>query len=88
MSDITSNDCEGSCMYSTYRIKANEIDNNFLKGIKEMFKDREIEIVVHDVEDETEYLLKTENDKKHLLNAIKNVETKKNLVEVEVTELK
>jgi len=75
-------------MYSTYRIKANEIDNNFLKGIKEMFKDREIEIVVHDVEDETEYLLKTENNKKHLLNAIKNVETKKNLVEVEVTELK
>ena len=39
-----------------------EIDDSFLKGIKEMFKDKEIEIVVHDVEDETEYLLKTENN--------------------------
>jgi antitoxin YefM len=74
-------------MYSTYRVKANEINKNFWEGIKEMFKDREIEIVVQDVEDETEYLLKTDANKKHLLKAVKNVENRTNLVEVETAGL-
>ena len=74
-------------MYSTYRVKANELNKHFWEGIKEMFQDREIEIVIHDVEDETEYLLKTDANRKHLLKAIKNVESKKNLIEVETAEL-
>ena len=78
---------EGILMYSTYRIKANEINQHFMNGIKEMFQDREIEIVIHDIEDETDYLLKTDANKKHLLKAIENVEKKKDLVEVEATEI-
>ena len=74
-------------MYSTYRIKANEINQHFINGIKEIFQDREIEIVIHDIEDETEYLLRTDANKKHLLKAIKNVENKKDLIEVEAEEL-
>lgn len=71
-------------MYSTYRIKANEIDLNFLEGIKKMFQEREVEIVIQDIEDETEYLLKSSTNKRFLLEAIQNVEAGKNLVDVEI----
>jgi len=74
-------------MYSTYRLKASELNSAFLETLKKLFKNREIEIVVHDVEDETEYLLATEANKKHILKAIKNVEKRKNLVHVKVVDL-
>jgi antitoxin YefM len=46
-----------------------------------LFGDRQIEIVVSSV-DETDYLLSNEANRSHLLRAIKNVEERKNLVEV------
>jgi hypothetical protein len=36
-------------MYSTYRLKASELNATFLETLKKMFKNREIEIVVHDM---------------------------------------
>lgn len=33
-------------MYAIYKMKANELDNKFLKALKAMFKDKELEIVV------------------------------------------
>ena len=44
-------------MSTVYRLKARELDANFLAQIKETFGDKEIEIVVSEL-DETEYLLK------------------------------
>ena len=41
-----------------------------------MFKDSEIEIVIHEVEDETEYLLKSSANKAHLLQAISKPKSK------------
>jgi antitoxin YefM len=78
---------KGEHMYSTYRLKASELNSTFLETLKKMFKNREIEIVVHDVEDETEYLLSTEANKKHILKAVKNVEKRKNLVHVQAVDL-
>ena len=68
-------------MQTIYRLKASELDNDFLEGLKATFKDKEIEIIVYEV-DETDYLLKSDANKVRLLKAIENVNNKTNLVEV------
>jgi antitoxin YefM len=73
-------------MQTTYRLNVNELDENFLEGLKATFKDKEIEIIVSEV-DETEYLLKSPANKKRLLQAIENVNNNTNLVEVELENL-
>jgi antitoxin YefM len=73
-------------MSTIYRLKANEIDRNFLEEIKATFGDKEIEIVVSEF-DETEYLLQSEANKNRLLGAIKNVGKGKNLVEINLQDL-
>ncbi|MDR3334935.1 MAG: hypothetical protein LBT13_08645 [Treponema sp.] len=60
-------------MQSTYRLWADEITDNFLKGLKNTYQDKEIEIIVQEVEDETAYLLKSEANRKHLLKAVEDV---------------
>jgi hypothetical protein len=44
-------------MYTTYRLRADEITDNILKGIKDIYQNKEIELIVQEVQDETEYLL-------------------------------
>lgn len=73
-------------MSTIYRLKANEIDRNFLEEIKATFGDKEIEIVVSEF-DETEYLLQSEANKNRLLEAIKNVGKRKNLIEINLQDL-
>lgn len=73
-------------MQTTYRLNVNELDENFLEGLKTTFKDKEIEIIVSEV-DETEYLLKSPANKKRLLQAIENVNNNTNLVEMELENL-
>ncbi len=42
-------------MYSVYRLKAQELDDRFLEALKALFKEKEIEIAVSEVqEDENE----------------------------------
>jgi len=53
-------------MTTTYKLNGNQLSEDILRSIKEAFKDKEIEIVVSDSVDETEYLLSTEANKKHL----------------------
>jgi antitoxin YefM len=60
-------------MYATYRLRADEITDNFLKAIKDAYQDKEIEITVQEVEDETAYLMKSEANRKHLLEAVEEV---------------
>ena len=71
-------------MLAIYKLKASEINESFIETIKKMFKDREIEIVIHEVEDETEYLLKSPANRKHLLKAIASVNRGKNLEELSI----
>ncbi|MEZ4866793.1 MAG: hypothetical protein R3C14_36065 [Caldilineaceae bacterium] len=73
-------------MQSVYRLNAEELDYQFLESLKSLFKNKEIEIIVSEV-DETAYLLSTVANRKHLLSAIKNIESGTNLVTVDIDEL-
>jgi len=74
-------------MYTTYRLHADELSENFIKAVKQTFKDRNIEIIVQEVQDETEYLLSSQANKEHLLRSIQNVANHTNLVKVQMEEL-
>ena len=73
-------------MSTVYRLKASELDRNFLEQIKAIFGDKEIEIIVSEC-DETKYLFKSEINKNKLLKAIENVKDRQNLVEVDLQDL-
>ncbi len=74
-------------MQSTYRVKADELTHDFLEALKAAYRDREIEITVQEVSDETEYLLRSEANRRHLLKAINNAEDRANRVEVPLESL-
>ncbi len=73
-------------MQNIYRLKASELDHHFLEGLKATFQDKEIEIIVYEV-NETDYLLKSEGNKNRLLKAIENVNSGTNLVEASIEDL-
>jgi antitoxin YefM len=64
-------------MQSSYRLKANELDEKFLAGLKETYKDKDIEIIIYEV-NETEYLLQSEVNRQRLMQAKTNVDNKTN----------
>ncbi|MDR1748129.1 MAG: hypothetical protein LBR47_03630, partial [Spirochaetaceae bacterium] len=53
-------------MYSSYTVKADELTEGFLKGLKETYREKKIEIVVYEVDDETDYLMRSEANREHL----------------------
>lgn len=69
-------------MYIIDKFYANDLDSRFIESVKAQFKDKEIDIVVSECEDETEYLLKSPENKRRLLESIKNVEKGQNLHEI------
>ncbi|MEC4986578.1 MAG: hypothetical protein SAJ37_17720 [Oscillatoria sp. PMC 1068.18] len=73
-------------MSTVYRLKANEIDSSFLEEIKAAFGDKEIEIIISEL-DETEYLFESEKNKKQILKAIQNISERQNLVEIDLPNL-
>lgn len=73
-------------MRTIYRLKANELDEKFIQSLKALFKDKDIEIMVSEV-DETAYLFQSEANKERLLKAIENVEKGENLTEVPIGDL-
>ena len=73
-------------MYTTYRLRADELNNDFIEALKTLFKDKEIEIIVTDI-DETAYLLQSEVNKQRLLQAVQNIKNQQHLVEVPLDKL-
>jgi hypothetical protein len=69
-------------METIFKIKASELDLDFIEAIKKLFKNEEIEILISSVPKST----KAERDKKYpqysesLINAIDNVEKNKDLI--------
>ncbi len=70
-------------MHTVYRLNANELDQRFINALKASFPDKEIEILVYEV-DETAYLMASEANPKKLINAIENVKNGSQLIEVDI----
>ena len=67
-------------METVFKLNAKELDMSFIDSIRNLFKDHDIEISIKQVEDETEYLLKSPENKKNILEAITDVKKNKNLI--------
>lgn len=75
-------------MEASYRLKAEELSEAFLNGLKETYRNKEIEIFIQErEEDETEYLLSSEANRRHLERSKAAIESGKGLVEVSIEEL-
>jgi antitoxin YefM len=78
-------------MYTVYRMNARELNNWFLRVLKAMFKDKDIEIIVCEAaqseEDETAYLLRSTANRECLLKAIENIAHNRNLVTINIDDL-
>ncbi|HBX53232.1 MAG TPA: hypothetical protein DEH02_19410 [Bacteroidales bacterium] len=62
-------------MYTTFNIKVSDLDMNFLKALKTLFKNKEsISITVESEMDETEYLLSSDANRKILEQSIAEAE--------------
>jgi len=75
-------------MELTYRLNANELNDEFINTIKKLYKGKELEVTVQVKEDETEYLLKNKANRSQLLSAVKDVKNRKNLRTLDVEKLK
>ncbi len=68
-------------MVTIYRMNMNDLDDRFLEALRALFKDKEVEITVTEI-DETQYLLQGEANRIRLLQAVRNIENGQNLVDV------
>jgi len=84
--NITADEKGLRAMNTIYRLNANELDEKFIQSLKALFRDKDIEIMVSEV-DETAYLFRSEANRERLLKAIENVEKGENLVEVQLGDL-
>ena len=66
-------------METVYQLNADDLNEDFLEGLKLSFKHKEIEIVVYE-RDETAYLLRSPANRAHLLKAITDIEQNRNVV--------
>jgi antitoxin YefM len=70
---------QGEVMETIYQLNADDLNEDFLEGLKTSFKHKEIEIVVYE-RDETAYLLRSPANRSRLLEAVADVEQNRNLV--------
>ncbi len=71
-------------MLATYRINSNENNDMVIRNIFDNFKGKDIEITINEIIDETDYLNSSEENKKRLLTAIKDIENGYNLKFIEI----
>ena len=61
-------------MRTSFRLNEKEFTDEIINLIRTAFKNKEIEIIISDFSDETEYLLSNEVNKKRLLKSMKDIE--------------
>jgi antitoxin YefM len=66
-------------METIYQLNADDLNEDFLEGLKASFKHKEIEIVVYE-RDETAYLLRSPTNREQLLKATADIEQNRNVV--------
>ena len=71
----------------TYRLKPEELNDDFFRTIKQMFLGKEVAITVEEVPDETEYLLSNEANRKHLLQAVEDIKHGRNVHTISIEEM-
>jgi len=69
----------GKIMETIYQLNADDLNEDFLEGLKASFKHKEIEIVVYE-RDETAYLLRSAANRAKLLQAVADIDQNQNLV--------
>jgi len=60
-------------MTATYQLKPHELTEDFLKILNTTFHNRDVTITVEETLDETDFLLQSEANKKHLLAGVQAV---------------
>jgi antitoxin YefM len=66
-------------METIYQLNADDLNEDFLEGLKASFKHKEIEIVVYE-RDETAYLLRSPANRDRLVKAKADIEQNRNVV--------
>lgn len=66
-------------MQTTFQINADELDQNFIDGIKTLFKNKDIEITIYE-RDETESLLRSPANREYLSRVAKDIEENRNII--------
>ncbi|MDX6444081.1 MAG: antitoxin YefM [Blastocatellia bacterium] len=66
-------------METIYQLNADDLDEDFLEGLKASFKNEEIEIVVYE-RDETAHLLRSPMNRERVLKALADIEQGRNVV--------
>jgi hypothetical protein len=57
-------------------VRENEIPNTLFKSIQDLYQDRKIEISVKDIEDTTDYLLRSEENRELLFEGMEAAKTR------------
>ena len=71
-------------MQLVYHLEESDLNINFLKSLKSLFKNQKLMIVVdNSQQDETEYLLDNPVNSKRLLQSISNIENGENLMPID-----
>ena len=71
----------------TYRLKPEELNDDFLKALKQMFLGKEVSITVEEIPDETEYLLSNKANREHLLQAVEDMKDGRNVHIMSIEEM-
>lgn len=74
-------------MYSTYRLNTDDLSADFIEAVKKVYQHRNVEIIIQDIEDETDYLMKSPENHARLLKAMDNIKQNNNIVELPLDDL-
>ena len=71
-------------METTYRLNTRDLGNSFINSLREAYPDKDVEIMVREQPEQdsadTEYLLSSPANRKHLEKAMENSKQRKNII--------